>query len=292
MSNLVQNFEVAIILCTYNRPGILQRAIESILGQEYTNYRIIIIDDGSDEKVRKQNTEFVKDTIKNSKADFPRIEYYQHPENRGTVSTRNEGVVRALNSGAKYICFLDDDDLWHKKRLSLGIKAMTSEDNVGMSYGMQVNLDETLEKVIWESECNVSLRKAIIYGLLQGGLFFPCQTIMFSREFVKELALGEKRWFSDIEGSEDIDLAMRALFHAKRTRWRVVYCHSDKPMAYYVQSIDSLRARRKNAENTHTHIYILSQYVWKPFVVITPVVYNIIKKTIPAPIRKKLKKLF
>ncbi len=45
MSNLVQKPEVAIILCAYSRPGRLQMAIESILCQEYTNYRIIIIND-------------------------------------------------------------------------------------------------------------------------------------------------------------------------------------------------------------------------------------------------------
>ena len=85
---------------------------------------------------------------------------------------------------------------------------------------------------------------------------------------------------------------MRALFHAKRTRWRVVYCHSDEPLAYYIQSIDSLSTREKKAEYfKDAYIYILSQYVWKPFVIITPMAYHIIKKAIPPPIRKNLKKL-
>jgi len=292
MSNLVQNSEVAIILCTYNRPGMLQRAIESILDQEYTNYRIIIIDDGSDENVRKQNTEFVKDTIKKSKTDFPRIEYYQHPENRGTVSTRNEGVVRALNSGAKYICFLDDDDLWHKKRLLLGVNAMESDYKIGMSYGIQVTLNETLDKVLWQSNCNISFRKAIVQGLLIRDIFFPSLTILYDREFLKELSLGKNKWFSEMEACEDLDLVLRALFYAKKSQWNVKYIHTEEPLAYYVRSSDSLSSKENNAKFCrNASQYILSQYVWKPIVIIIPIVYIALKKPIPRRIRKGIKKL-
>jgi len=288
MSNLVQKPEVAIILCTYNRPVKLQRAIENILDQEYTNYRIIIIDDGSDEKVRKQNTEFVKE----AKAGFPRIEYYQHPENRGTVATRNEGVTRALSLGAKFICFLDDDDLWHKKRLLSGVNAMESDCKIGMSYGKQANLNETLDKVIWQGNSNISFRKAIWQGLFIRDIFFPSLTIMFDREFLKELSLGKNKWFNEMEACEDIDLALRALFHAKKSQWNVKYIHTEEPLAYYVRSSDSLSTRENDEElcrNASQHI--LSQYVWKPIVIITPIVYNTLKKTIPFRIRKGIKKL-
>ena len=95
----------------------MQRAIESILDQEYPNYRIIIIDDGSSEEVKKQNIEFITKLINAYKVDSSKIKYHQFPENRGVVAARNEGVVKALNSGAKYICFLDDDDLWHYSQI-------------------------------------------------------------------------------------------------------------------------------------------------------------------------------
>ncbi|MDC1508284.1 glycosyltransferase family 2 protein [Saprospiraceae bacterium] len=86
----------SIILPTYNRRSLLPRAVESVLAQEYTNWELIIIDDGSTDETK----EYVIGILNN------KIQYHYH-ENIGRSASRNRGLEK---SKGQYICFLDSDD--------------------------------------------------------------------------------------------------------------------------------------------------------------------------------------
>lgn len=86
----------SIILATYNRDGILPRAIRSVLNQTYQNLELIIVDDGSTD-----STEAVVKGFQDT-----RIVYYRQT-NMGTLAARNRGFSLAKG---KYIALLDDDD--------------------------------------------------------------------------------------------------------------------------------------------------------------------------------------
>jgi glycosyltransferase involved in cell wall biosynthesis len=93
---------VSIIIPTYNRKKLLEEAIASVLSQNFRDFELIIVDDGStlDYQIKR---------LSNDK----RIKYYCCPH-RGVSSARNFGVKVAKG---KYIAFLDSDDLWNKKKL-------------------------------------------------------------------------------------------------------------------------------------------------------------------------------
>lgn len=96
------NPKVSIIIPTYNGEKYIQRAIESVLAQSFSDWELIIVDDGS-----KDNTEkIISDYSKNEKIK------YIYQENRGQASARNKGISIALGF---YIAFLDDDDEWIDK---------------------------------------------------------------------------------------------------------------------------------------------------------------------------------
>ena len=86
----------SIILPTYNRRSLLPRAVESVLTQEYANWELIIIDDGSSDNTK----EYVTGILNN------KIHYHYH-ENKGRSASRNKGLEKARG---EYICFLDSDD--------------------------------------------------------------------------------------------------------------------------------------------------------------------------------------
>lgn len=86
----------SIIIPTYNRRKLLQRAVESVLAQNYDNWELIIVDDGSIDHTK----EYVY-SIKNDRVQY----YYQ--ENNGESSARNLGLKK---SKGQYICFVDSDD--------------------------------------------------------------------------------------------------------------------------------------------------------------------------------------
>lgn len=88
---------VSVILPTYNRGYVIKKAIDSILGQTYQNWELIIIDDGS--------TDNTKTTVASS--NDKRIKYF-YKKNSGPCAARNFGIAR---SKGKWITYLDSDDI-------------------------------------------------------------------------------------------------------------------------------------------------------------------------------------
>jgi glycosyltransferase involved in cell wall biosynthesis len=95
----------SIIIPTYNRANLLSKAIESVIEQTYTNWELIIVDDGS--------TDHTKELVENYSKKDNRFRYvYQENAERSTA--RNNGIK---NANGEYICFLDSDDYFLTNRL-------------------------------------------------------------------------------------------------------------------------------------------------------------------------------
>jgi len=89
----------SIIIPVYNKEKFVAKTIESVLSQTFTDYEIIIVNDGSTDQSEAKISTF-KDN---------RIKYYSK-KNEGVALARNFGIEKAT---ADYICFLDADDYWH-----------------------------------------------------------------------------------------------------------------------------------------------------------------------------------
>jgi glycosyltransferase involved in cell wall biosynthesis len=95
---------VSIIIPTHNRALKTARAVMSVLYQRFTDYEIVVVDDGSTD-----DTERVLQQFKD------RIRYVAHRANRGVSAARNTGIAI---SKAPLIAFLDSDDYWLPGKLS------------------------------------------------------------------------------------------------------------------------------------------------------------------------------
>ena len=91
---------ITVIVPTYNRLNLLKEALDSIRSQKFESWEAIIVDDGS----KPKSESLVLDYKDN------RMRYY-YKDNGGLASARNFGLERAKG---KYICFLDDDDMYMK----------------------------------------------------------------------------------------------------------------------------------------------------------------------------------
>lgn len=87
---------VSVIIPTYNRAHLIERAIHSVLNQTYQSIQLIIADDGSTDNTREVL------------ASYPQVEYY-YKENGGQASARNFGLQYTRG---QYIASLDSDDMW------------------------------------------------------------------------------------------------------------------------------------------------------------------------------------
>ena len=96
---------VSVIIPTFNRAMKTARAVASVLYQTFTDYEIIVVDDGS-----QDNTEAVMRQFEG------RIRYVVIPSNQGVSVARNRGI---RESQAPWIAFLDSDDYWLPRKLAV-----------------------------------------------------------------------------------------------------------------------------------------------------------------------------
>jgi glycosyltransferase involved in cell wall biosynthesis len=90
--------EFSVIIPVYNRTDLLKRAVGSVLRQDFQDFEVLVVDDGS------------ADDIKNIVDGFsdPRIRYFRQ-SNQGASAARNAGIDRATGT---YVAFLDSDDVF------------------------------------------------------------------------------------------------------------------------------------------------------------------------------------
>ncbi|MCP3941311.1 MAG: glycosyltransferase family 2 protein [Desulfobacteraceae bacterium] len=94
----------SIIITTYNRSDLLQRAVASVFNQTYGGFELIIVDDASTDD----------NLIEQSEISWDKLEYIRHEHNQGVSAARNTGIKAARYP---YIVFLDDDDVFHDNYL-------------------------------------------------------------------------------------------------------------------------------------------------------------------------------
>ena len=101
---------VSVVIRTHDRPLLLARAVRSVLAQDFTDYEIIVVDDGSKRAAHAAIADLLE----------PRIRIVRHAANRGPVEAGNTGIAHAAGA---YTAFLDDDDEWlpHKLRRQVAV---------------------------------------------------------------------------------------------------------------------------------------------------------------------------
>lgn len=115
--------EVSVIIPTFNRADLLAQAIDSVLSQSYTDFELIVVDDGSTDATQALLSRYRR-----------RIRYL-FQENRGVSAARNLGIKVARG---RYICLLDSDDLWLRDKLKEQIRLMKGDPKIRVSYTDEV----------------------------------------------------------------------------------------------------------------------------------------------------------
>ncbi|WP_214480828.1 glycosyltransferase family 2 protein [Bacillus sp. SM2101] len=124
----MQDEFVSIIIPTYKRADLLERAIASVLNQSYTNIEVIVVDDNDPHTEYRKKTE----SIMKKFITTPNVIYFKHDRNKNGASARNSGIKLARG---QYIGFLDDDDEFHKDKVWYQVKELRKTDGkIGAVY--------------------------------------------------------------------------------------------------------------------------------------------------------------
>lgn len=183
---------VSVIITTHNRSGLLGRAINSALAQDYRNTEIIIVDDASDDSTKE---------VVDSLAGDLRLKYIRHEQCRGGSAARNTGIS---NASGEYIAFLDDDDEWLQSKIGLQVEVFLNGDSqLGLVHCgiIRPNKDDVTNKYMPKYRGDVFLRQ-----LLEDRVFSTSSWVV-RRSCFFDNRVG--MFDENLPGRQDYDMALR-----------------------------------------------------------------------------------
>lgn len=183
----------SIIIPTYNRAHLIGRTIQSILKQVFTDFEIIVVDDGSKDNTMQVVTSFVD----------PRLKYYSKP-NGERGATRNFGT--ALAKG-QYVNFFDSDDLMYPNHLQVASQLLTSLNKpelCHLAYDYQLE-DGSVTNIV--NNFNDNTQREILFNNR-----LSCNGVFLRADIAKKYPFDEDR---ALASSEDWELWIRLLSRFK-----------------------------------------------------------------------------
>jgi glycosyltransferase involved in cell wall biosynthesis len=184
---------ISIVIPTYNRADVLNRAIASVLAQSYSYWELIIVDDASED-----NTAEIIQQISDH-----RIHYLRHQTNLGGSQARNTGIERATG---KYITFLDSDDVWlvNKLETQLQLIQKVAQTEKIVSYTQfEKSFQVAYRPIIQPQRGKKNSETIADYLWLNRGEILT-STLMVSRELAAKTCFN-----SQLKKHQDIDFLLR-----------------------------------------------------------------------------------
>ena len=182
---------ISIIIPAYNCSKSISRSIDSVIKQTYSNWELLIIDDGSTDKTKEIVEEYI---TKN-----PKLKYY-HQENSGApASPRNNGIRR---SKGNYIAFLDHDDEWLPEKLAKQVLLFENLDiqNIGFVACNVYTIEENNKKII-----KLKNRGNILEALLEGDFIYSCSSVMIKKDVFQKVGLFDE----NLKCADDWDMWLK-----------------------------------------------------------------------------------
>lgn len=265
---------VSIILPTYNRAEVLPRAIHSVLSQDFGNYELIIIDDGSTQEMQAVIQQF----------GDPRIRSFRFEANQGVGKARYEGIKQARGC---LISFIDSDDMWMPGKLSYQVSLFKKYSEVEIIFGNFHNMNAvTGEEGHGFSQAKQSLGMLDVrspedgFYIVERGIpeailkqnFFATPTVMLRSKVFEKVG----NFNVTLSGGEDFEFwfraALRGICYAYTTNILIERCKDEKSVTsktllfvpYYLNALDICEKTAIECGRTDLiiHIHQARQRAW------------------------------
>ena len=189
----IENPLFSLIVPIYNVERYLEQCIESVLAQDYQNYELILVDDGSPDNSIDICTKYAK--------QYSNIVFI-HKINGGLSDARNAGIKIARG---EYLMFLDSDDYWEGTSILSDLQKIIVENNpdVIFNYMSSVYPDKIINHYMNREKLVGSFREDF-KGLYQEGIYLGFTwTKIVKREVIlkNQLFFIKERYFEDIPWS-------------------------------------------------------------------------------------------
>lgn len=190
--------EVSVIVPVYNCDRYIAQAIESVLNQTYTDYEIIVIDDGS--------TDNTREVLESYRGHIN----YLYQENQGVAMARNRGIEIAKG---QFVAFLDHDDFFLPNKLALQVTFLKTKIELGIVHSgwYRVNsMGETQGEVEpWHQAPNLNLEEWVQW-----------KPVLLSAMMFRKICLDRIGGFDrEFQQACDVDLALRLTLMGCQSGW-------------------------------------------------------------------------
>jgi len=193
------NSKVSVVIPTYNCDRYIAEAIESVLHQTYTNYEILVVDDGSTDKTRQSLEPYIGKIC------------YIYQENQGVSAARNRGIKEAKG---EFIAFLDADDYFLlPSKLADQVACFKQYPKLGIVHSGWKKVNHYGEAILdierWYDSPTLDLKTWVSQ---QPAL--P-SAMMFRKEWLERVG----DFDVNLTHLEDVDLAIRLAFEGCQATW-------------------------------------------------------------------------
>ncbi len=179
--------KVSIIISTYNGAPYIGETIDSIIGQTYGNWELIIVDDGSTDETEKVVASF----------NNPKIQFIKAGRIGRNGRIKNIGLD---NASGDLLAFIDHDDLWAPNKLEVQVKALQQFPEAGFCLVNGYNFKEKRKPVSFFYRQQDGMKVDNVFlSFFQSGLSAWTQALLMRRECLQAGRFNETSLFADPE---------------------------------------------------------------------------------------------
>jgi GT2 family glycosyltransferase len=221
LSDSRQSPTVSVITPAFNAAPYLDHTLESAIRQTFTDFELLIVDDGSTDETRQIAERYA--------ARDPRV-HVIHQDNRGIAAARNAALSRARG---RYFALLDSDDLWFPSYLEEQLAMLLRHPDVAILSANALNFGGPLDgEPLLQYAAHQGIHVVSLLQLVQVEDSLSIQAI-FRRDVPAEIGAFDE----NLHRSEDYDFWLRAAYAGFRI------AINPKPLGLYRRRPDSLSAQ-------------------------------------------------
>lgn len=162
--------KISVLICVYDGEKYVDKCLTSIINQDYNNYEIVVIDDGSTDNTYEKLSSYLN-----------KIKYYKNVANVGLAASRNIAISHATGD---YLLFVDIDDYLEPNLLNNISKNLIDDPDI-IRYQAKLNMNRKEKKYISKKFDNLNGVNAVKFFINQNVRFGPVWLYCYNANFLK-----------------------------------------------------------------------------------------------------------
>ena len=225
--------QISVIIPLFNKENFIENTLKSVTAQTFSDFEIIIINDGSTDNGAEIVLEFNDHRIK-----------FFHTENKGVSAARNFGIEIASGD---YVAFLDADDIWMCNKLEVQLSQIISK-NVDLIFCAAYVMDS--ESVVDKNNILIGHHGFLSYDNGLNKMIernrVPILTVLVKKDKVIQVGMFSEK--TEIQNAEDVHLWIRLLLN------KLIFYGSKQILAIYRIHKDSVSKTEKDSLKLYVNV--------------------------------------